>query len=864
MQCPSAATSSEVLRDVNQVLRVAWYRFRATFGRRWGGYLAIVVLVGLVGGLAMGAIAGARRTQSSYPTFLGSTNPSDLTVAAFSPNSNHSFGSTGLTTRIAHLPGVQRVRVLAGPEIVALGSDGAPVVGAINDVTTVGSVDGELAVQDRLTAVKGRLADPGRTDEVTMTASAAELIGVHVGQVIPLGFYTSAQTEQAGFGTPEVMPRLRVRARLVGIVVFDNQVVQDDIDRAYGFMVVTPALIRRVVGLSPAAAAPVEYGLQLDRGSGVARTVEQEFIRTLPPGAAYEIHATSLVAAQVELAVKPESVALGAFGVIAGLVALVLGIQAISRQLRWGDEERRVLRALGAGPVAAAGDGLIGVLVAVLLGSALAVAVAVGLSPLAPFGPVRPVYPDLGIAFDWTVLGVGFALLVVGLGSAAAAFSYRGAPHRVSRIGSGRTRGSSITRGAEAAGVPVAGVVGVRFALEPGRGRTAVPVRSALLGTVLAVALLVATLGFSSGLHTLVSTPSLYGWNWNYMLNPSTDVPPQAIKLLNADPDVAAWSGGQLANSQIDGETVPTLVSASTHPVVTPPVLAGHGLDGEDQIVLGPATLAVLHKRVGDTVIVSYGAPDDAPVYIPPTRVRIVGSATFPAVGFSSFIADHTSMGTGALVAPGIVPQAFHRALLSPDPNLNGPEMVFVRLRPGVGATAGRANLQHVADVSDKVFAGDPNAAGNNVTVLGAQQPVQVVNYRSIGATPVVLAGGLAAGAIVALALTLVASVRHRRRDLALLKALGFTPRQLTAVVAWQATVTAAVGVIVGIPVGIILGRQLWTLFARNIDAVPDPTVPVVSVILVGIGALVFANLVAALPGRIAARTPTAFVLRAE
>jgi ABC-type antimicrobial peptide transport system permease subunit len=190
--------------------------------------------------------------------------------------------------------------------------------------------------------------------------------------------------------------------------------------------------------------------------------------------------------------------------------------------------------------------------------------------------------------------------------------------------------------------------------------------------------------------------------------------------------------------------------------------------------------------------------------------------------------------------------------------------MVFVRLRPGVGATAGRANLQHVADVSDKVFAGDPNAAGNNVTVLGAQQPVQIVNYRSTGATPVVLAGGLAAGAIVALALTLVASVRHRRRDLALLKALGFTPRQLTAVVAWQATVTAAVGVIVGIPVGIILGRQLWTLFARNIDAVPDPTVPVVSVILVGIGALVFANLVAALPGRIAARTPTAFVLRAE
>ena len=53
-------------------------------------------------------------------------------------------------------------------------------------------------------------------------------------------------------------------------------------------------------------------------------------------------------------------------------------------------------------------------------------------------------------------------------------------------------------------------------------------------------------------------------------------------------------------------------------------------------------------------------------------------------------------------------------------------------------------------------------------------------------------------------------------------------------------------------------------MFARNIDAVPDPTVPVAAVILVAVGALVFANLVAAVPGRIAARTPTALVLRTE
>jgi ABC-type lipoprotein release transport system permease subunit len=96
------------------------------------------------------------------------------------------------------------------------------------------------------------------------------------------------------------------------------------------------------------------------------------------------------------------------------------------------------------------------------------------------------------------------------------------------------------------------------------------------------------------------------------------------------------------------------------------------------------------------------------------------------------------------------------------------------------------------------------------------------------------------------------------------LKALGFTPRQLASVVAWQSTVTAIVGIIVGVPLGIVIGRQLWTVFADNINAVPDPTVPVLSVVLVAVGALVFANAVAAIPGRIAGRTPTAMVLRAE
>ena len=126
------------------------------------------------------------------------------------------------------------------------------------------------------------------------------------------------------------------------------------------------------------------------------------------------------------------------------------------------------------------------------------------------------------------------------------------------------------------------------------------------------------------------------------------------------------------------------------------------------------------------------------------------------------------------------------------------------------------------------------------------------------------LAGILAAGAFGALGLTLVASVRRRQREFALLKALGYTQRQVAAAVAWQSSMSAAVGAVFGLPLGIALGRWLWALFARGISAVPDPTVPVLWVVVVGVGALVFANIVAALPGRIAARTPTALLLRSE
>ena len=85
---------------------VARYRFRATFSRRWRGYLALVLLIGFVGGIAMASIGAARRTQSSFPAFLASTNPADLTLSTYGvgPNSPANTYSADLTNAIARLP----------------------------------------------------------------------------------------------------------------------------------------------------------------------------------------------------------------------------------------------------------------------------------------------------------------------------------------------------------------------------------------------------------------------------------------------------------------------------------------------------------------------------------------------------------------------------------------------------------------------------------------------------------------------------------------------------------------------------------------------------------------------------------------
>ena len=211
--------------------------------------------------------------------------------------------------------------------------------------------------------------------------------------------------------------------------------------------------------------------------------------------------------------------------------------------------------------------------------------------------------------------------------------------------------------------------------------------------------------------------------------------------------------------------------------------------------MLGAATLAQLHKHLGDTVEVHTGAAESV-------RLRIVGTATLPSLGVSGTL--HTEMGTGALLSYQLIPGA-----ASSQPN-----NILVTLRPGANPATALRTLQQLVPAS------------NGGDVASVQRPAEIVNYRSMGTTPAFLGAALATGAITALGLTLIASVRRRRRDLALLKTLGFTRRQLAAAVAWQSSVAVAAGSIIGVPVGIALGRFLWDLFARQIDVVPQPARP--------------------------------------
>lgn len=835
---------------MRQVLAPAWYRLRVTFRQRRGGYLAVVVLLGLVGGVALAAIAGARRTQSSYPVYLASTDPSDLQV--FTAFLNPALGaaetrgyrpSTG--RRIAALPYVKSEQTVVGFDAnidQVLGAHVRVGPGA-KPPSLEGAVSTEYFDEDRVTVVAGRLPDLDDPGQAVMNMQAEKEIGLRVGSTFTVTLNSDAQLLSSA-NNPR--PVARARVRIVGLVVFPQDVVDDDYNAAGRAEVLfTPALTRRIDG----CCATYSYSaLRITPGHVAA--VESELSKVLPSKLLSAVGFRSSRSGggstgPAEQAIEPESIALAVFGGLAALAALVIVGQVIARQRRIEETDLDTLRALGARPSTTAADAVLGIVGAVVVGALAAAAVAYFLSPLFPLGPVRPVYPYF-FGWDWTVLGLGFVFFVTILSVAALVVALRTAPQRV------RGRSQRVERPTVAArvvgflGLPAPARAGVGFALSSGRSGDAVPVRSAILGAALAITVIVATVTFGSSLNTLIGQPDLYGWNWNYALfsgfSGDEDLPAHITsQLLARDPWVTQFSGVYFAQADIAGHSDVPVIGLSAGAPVQPTVLVGTDLRSADEVVLGASTMASLHTHIGASIEVRTGGNRGA-------RLVVVGEATMPAI-------MGPGMGVGAVIDDQLIPPALRNTQGNTIP---GPQVFFVRTKSGDSPAA----LRSLAGVARDINKADPDRPASGPTPV--LRPEVIVNSGSIETIPTVLGAGLAAGAVGALGITLVASVRRRRRDLAIMKTLGLSERQLATVVAWQATVVVLIGTVVGVPLGTVVGRQLWDFFARGIQAVPAPAVPAGLITAIGLGAIVLANLVAALPGRIAAKTPTGLLLQAD
>src|SRR5205823_4233291 len=101
-------------------------------------------------------------------------------------------------------------------------------------------------------------------------------------------------------------------------------------------------------------------------------------------------------------------------------------------------------------------------------------------------------------------------------------------------------RPSLVSRTAAISGLTPQACTGMRLALEPGRGPTEVPVRSSMLSVVLAIVALTGALSFGASLDHLLSTPHLYGWNWDVHVTTNNAMDSvAAMKILQPDPRIA-------------------------------------------------------------------------------------------------------------------------------------------------------------------------------------------------------------------------------------------------------------------------------------------------------------------------------------
>jgi putative ABC transport system permease protein len=832
------------------------------------------LVLGIGGGIALTALAGARRTDTAVEQFVSYSHPDDGAFLVGNPNQPPKVSGTAADS-LSLLP-VER-RVVDLPQVTQyfrapyLYLTSSPTGYTGTSLNAIGAADTALLrTVDRPLVVAGKLPDPKRPYDVAINELAAEGRHLHVGSHILLYAASAAQFRDGaltnGSSYKPVAPHgPTFRVRVTGIVRFPQDIdavlpLADKQDVSYEGqenVYLTPAFLPQ---LAARLGIPVQQipslnfvGVRLRHGAAdwsafAARAQAvggpQVFASS---GNVYNIRTS---AASTQRGVHLEVVALLLFGGIAALVTLLLVSQAIARMVMLEGDDYGILRGFGASKMQLIAIVLARVFLIGAVGSALAVVLATLGSPIMPIGPARQAEIHPGMNFDPQVLLLGFVglLAFVAVGALIPAWQVSRPPTALSRAGfegplsaGGRAKGSY-------GWTPLVARIGIQFGLGSGRGARRVPVLGAVLTASLAVAAVVAALTFGASLGHLSESPRQQGWNWNVLVgnpNSSDDLEAQTKALLAHNHFVSGYSaiailaGADQGTIVIDGKTFDSLLAFDPMKgSVYPPLLEGHVPRAADQVVFASQTLKELNRRVGQTVRVQ--SPSGKLI-----TVHIVGSMISPSVGdlFTN------GMGDGGWVSGAVVHE--QQANEGSDPSATPPTLFTlfaVRYAPGVSHAAALASLRHE-------FGG---------TVLRQLPSEDVINLQSVDGLPPLLAGLVAFLGLATVGNALVSSVRRRGKDLAILKTLGFFRRQLMLVIVWQATSFSLLALLIGLPVGVVAGRWTWVLVASGIGSTSPPVVPVLGIAIVVPVTLLLANVLAAWPGYKAARTVPSAELRTE
>jgi MacB-like periplasmic core domain len=811
-------------------MTAVWYRFRAELRSRWRAWLGLGLLVGLATGAVMALAAGARRTDSAYARFLEAQNAYDVMVL--------DWGQPGAPG----IGGFDKIRAVPTVEDSAEGDFGVLPLGD-SHIVALASADGRIGREiNRFKLLEGRAADPERMDEAVVTVTAAEERNLDVGSTIP--FLTVADVEattdprEAAAGRRFLAEAPDGRLRIVGVEASPGELPPQLEHEDAIALHLTPAFYRlHLLSFPDPPIAPKVLLVELRHGTDGVSPFNADLNR-LSDGPAFDSVVQADQAAAVERSIHLQAVALWLLAGLVAVSAVLIAGQLLSRLTLIEATDHVTLGALG---MSARGRTLLGVVRAGVVGLVAAVVAtiaAVAVSPALPTGLARIAEPDPGLEVDVLIVGVGVAAtlaVVMALGAWAAWRT--SAATRASASGDQglRRRPSGVARFLTAAGGwPLPATVGVRMALEPGRGRTAVPVRTTLAGVTLGVGALVAAVTFGASLAHLLDSPRLYGQTWDLQLEDTSDTTfvERGLSLLRDDPRVDAMGVGSAGSAllEVDGRRADAIALDPVEGDILPPMLAGRPPRGAGEVALGARTAREVGAAIGDVVEVGRSGERTVPM-------RVVGQVAFPSVGSTSRLGE------------GVLATVAARDAVTPE-DASVPGDLFLRLAPGADADA------VVADLNAR--------AGTNAFVQSKGSPADIVNFGRVESMPFVLSGILAAIAAATLAHLLLSAVRRRRRDLAILKTLGFVRRQVAGTVAWQATTVVVLSLAIGVPLGVALGRWVWMLLADDLGVVAQPRVPLLALVAVAGWAVLLANVIAVVPGQIAARTRPVTDLRSE